>query len=361
VRLLSRFGTPLRRTAAVIVVVLIVEYLVLPQIAGARKSLHLLAEVKPGWLVAGLALELAALVAYAQLTRSVLPRTADACPSLWTLFRIDLSTLAISHVLPGGGAAGASLGFRLLTEQGVRGTDAAFAMATQGIGSALVLNVILWLGLVATIPARGFHPLTGAVAIAGVLLLGLFASMVLGLTRGEERAVSLLRRIAGRLPLLDEHRVVLVVHRLSDRLGELGRDRQLVTRAATWAAVNWLLDMASLWVFLAAFGWRMDVAGLVVAYGFANVLAVLPVTPAGLGVVEGVLAPTLVGFGAPSAVAILGVISWRLVQFWLPIPAGAAAYLSLRVHAAPPAGAKLQDDVAAISDVVAETAARESK
>jgi hypothetical protein len=58
----------------VFVVVLIVEYLVLPQIAGARKSLHLLADVNTGWLAAGLGLELAALIAYAQLTRAVMPK-----------------------------------------------------------------------------------------------------------------------------------------------------------------------------------------------------------------------------------------------------------------------------------------------
>jgi len=344
---LARYWTPLRRGAAVFVVVLIVEYLVLPQIAGARKSLHLLADVNTGWLAAGLGLELAALIAYAQLTRAVMPKESGPL-GLWTVFRIDLSTLALSHVVPGGSAAGASLGYRLMTENGVRGTDAAFTMATQGIGSAVVLNVILWLGVIATIPARGFHPLTGAVAAVGVLLAGLLAALVLGLTRGEQRSADVLRRLTARLPFVKEDRVASVVHRLSRRLSELGRDRALMGRAASWAAVNWLLDMASLWVFVAAFGHRMDVTGLVVAYGFANVLAVIPVTPAGLGVVEGVLAPTLVAFGAPSAVAILGVISWRLVQFWLPIPAGAAAYVSLRVTAPE----KIDGDLAAAKAAV---------
>jgi hypothetical protein len=51
-----------------------------------------------------------------------------------------------------------------------------------------------------------------------------------------------------------------------------------------------------------------------------------------LGIVEGVLVPTLVGFGSPRGIAILGVITYRLVNFWLPIPVGALAYLSLRVE-----------------------------
>jgi uncharacterized protein (TIRG00374 family) len=327
---LSRLATPLRRGAAAFVVVLVVEYLVLPQFVGARKSLSTLSSVNVAYLGVAVGLELAALVAYAQLTRSVLPRTPTT-PGLWTLLRIDLSTLSLSHVLPGGGAAGASLGFRLMTDNGIRGTDAAFTMATQGIGSAVVLNVLLWLGLVATIPARGVTPLTAYAAVAGILLITILALLVLGLTQGEARAIRVVQWVSRRAPFLDEHKTGQVVERLALRLRELGSDRSLLVRASCWAAANWLLDAASLWVFIRAFGHTMDVAGLLVAFGFANVLAVLPITPGGLGIVEGVLTPTLVGFGAPGAVALLAVISWRLVNFWLPIPAGGLAYLSLKL------------------------------
>ena len=61
-------------------------------------------------------------------------------------------------------------------------------------------------------------------------------------------------------------------------------------------------------------------------------LAAIPVTPGGLGIVEGVLVPSLVGFGATRAVAIVAVIGYRLVNFWLPSPVGAGAYLSLRAR-----------------------------
>jgi hypothetical protein len=44
-----------------------------------------------------------------------------------------------------------------------------------------------------------------------------------------------------------------------------------------------------------------------------------------------VLVPSLVGFGATRGAAIVAVIGYRLVNFWLPIPVGAGAYLSLRV------------------------------
>ena len=98
-----------------------------------------------------------------------------------------------------------------------------------------------------------------------------------------------------------------------------------------WAAANWLLDAASLWAFVAAYGHITSPIDLFVAYGVANILAAVPLTPGGLGIVEAVAATTLIGFRVPAGIAWLGVISWRLFNFWLPIPVGAGAYLSLRV------------------------------
>ena len=58
-------------------------------------------------------------------------------------------------------------------------------------------------------------------------------------------------------------------------------------------------------------------------------MAAVPITPGGLGVIEAVLIPTLVAFGAPAAVAAVGVVAYRLVNFWLPIPVGFVAYAIL--------------------------------
>jgi uncharacterized protein (TIRG00374 family) len=163
------------------------------------------------------------------------------------------------------------------------------------------------------------------------VLLGGFAGLVLLLTRGEDRAAAVLRTVARKMPFLDENVVERIVRRLADRVEELASDRNLLLRGVGWATANWVLDMGSLWVFLAAFGHTVNPVSLVVAFGLANVLAAIPLTPGGLGVVEAVLTSTLVGFGTPSGIAILGVISYRLVNFWLPIPVGAGAYVSLQV------------------------------
>jgi uncharacterized protein (TIRG00374 family) len=286
--------------------------------------------VNIGFVMLGVLLEVASLAAYAKLTKAVLPPRASRFSRIW---RIDLSTLAVSHVLPGGTAGGDGLGYRLLTNEGVSGSDAGLALAIQGIGSALVLNAILWMALIVSIPLTGFNPIYATAAIIGALLLAAFAGLVFFLTKGEERAAIVLRNLVIRLPFLKQSAADTadrVVHQIAARIRVMAADRGLLRRAVLWAAANWLLDAASLFVFLAAFGHIENPDGLLVAYGLAYVLAAIPVTPGGLGVVEGVLVPSLVGFGTTRGIAIVAVLGYRLVNFWLPIPVGAGAYLSLR-------------------------------
>ena len=310
-------------------VVLLAEYLVVPELAGARKSLAALRRVNVGFLVAGVVLEAAALLSYAALTRAVLPQGVIR---LGRLVRIDLSSFATSHVVPGGSAPATALSYRLLTESGVEGPDAGFALATQGLGSAVVLNAIFWVVLVISLFIHGYNPLYLVAAGVGVVLIGAFAAIMLLLLEGRERSVEVVRRIADKLPFLDGDRTAALISRVADRMRTLVADRELLRRAVGWAAANWLLDAASLWVFIAAFGRLISPIDLLVAYGLANILAVIPLTPGGLGVIEGVLIPTLSGFGLDKGVATVAVLAYRLVNFWLPIPIGGGCYLSLRLE-----------------------------
>jgi uncharacterized protein (TIRG00374 family) len=317
-----------RATVALVVLFFVLEYLLLPEIASAGRSLDLLSKVNVAWLVTGVLLEVSALVAYAELTHTVLSPKA---PSRFRLLRINMSSLAVTHVVPGGTAPGAAVAFRLLTESGVSGSTSAFGLATEAVGSAVVLNVIFWFVLLISIPLHGYNPLYGFAAIAGVLLMAAFGGTVLLLTRGTGQALDRLHGLVAHIPFVNADRISALIQNIADRLGMLLRDRQLLTRALVWAAANWLLDAASLWVFILAFGRVISPVDLLVAYGLANILAVIPITPSGLGVIEGVLIPTLAGFGIPKAVAILAVLAWRLINFWLPIPIGGASYLSLRL------------------------------
>jgi uncharacterized protein (TIRG00374 family) len=320
---------PLRLAIILLILALIVEYLVIPELVGASKNLDLLGRLNAGWLIAGLVAEAASLLCYALLNRVLLP--PEGRPSLWRLFRIDLSAAAVAHVVPAGTVGSAGLGYQLFTAEGIPGTDVGVMMATKGMGSTVVLNVLLWIALVISIPLSGFQPVYGTVAITGAVALGLIGALVVGVTRGEKLAARVVRGIGRRIPGVGADRLEQIPFRVAESLRELGRNRSMLAQSLAWAALNWLLDATSLWCFLAAFGTFANPVGLFVAYGVANVLGAIPLTPGGLGVINTTTPVLLVGFGLTRSVATLGVLTWRLVNFWLPIPTGAAAYLSLKL------------------------------
>jgi len=98
-----------------------------------------------------------------------------------------------------------------------------------------------------------------------------------------------------------------------------------------WALLNWLFDAASLWVFLQAYGGTLSLDALLVAFGLANVLAVIPILPGGLGIMDGAYLTVLVGFGIPSRLVVPAIATYRSAQYLMPIALGALAYASLRV------------------------------
>lgn len=319
---------PIWQAGRLLLLALVIEYLVVPQLAGPRKLVHLLAEVNPLLLLAGVALEAAALASYAQLTRTLI---RSETLSFSTVVRIQLTTLSVSHCTPGGTATGTALGYRLLTHAGATRSAVGFALGMQGIGSALVLNVILWIALIVSIPVWGFSAVYLIAAIVGAVLMIAASTVLILFTKGEERAAASLEHAARRIPFVDGAALRRTFEQIAERLQSLGNDRPLLVRAIGWAAANWLLDAASLAVFVGAFGKWVNPDGLLVAYGLANVLAAIPITPGGLGVVEATATSLLVGFDTPRGIATLGVIAYRLINFWLPIPVGGLAYLSLQV------------------------------
>ena len=138
-----------------------------------------------------------------------------------------------------------------------------------------------------------------------------------------------MRWIAAKLRF-DGDKATKAVRQVGNRVQDLIKDKQLLRRVISFAALAWVLDAASLWVFLRAFGGTLDPDALFVAFGLANVMSVVPITPGGLGIVEWVYIPTLVGFNMSRAVAVLGVGVYRISQFFMPIVVGGLCYASLR-------------------------------
>jgi uncharacterized protein (TIRG00374 family) len=75
--------------------------------------------------------------------------------------------------------------------------------------------------------------------------------------------------------------------------------------------------------------WR----GLLLAYGAGQLAANLPITPGGLGVVEGSLTIALVAYGGAQASTVAAVLLYRIVSFWASLPVGWVSWAVLVVRA----------------------------
>jgi len=316
------------RLVHLILIAGVAGYFLAPRLHEARASLRTLRNVGSFWLAVALAAELLSLLAFALGTRTLLPADGGQ-PRLWRIVRIDLSTVALSHVVPAGSAAGTALGYRLLSTAGVRPTEAGFAKVSQSLLSGVILQLLLWSALAVSIPLHGSSPaylsatVAGAVVVVAITIVGL---LLVRHTAALQRAVG---RLVGLLPRLSGQAAGRVVGEVAEQLRLLLRSPRRMASASLWVAANWAFDALCLWCCLRAFGYGPAYDTLMVAFGLASMLSSLPVTPSGLGVVEGALVPTLVGLGAPATAAVLGVLAWRLFNFWLPIPLGATAYLTL--------------------------------
>jgi uncharacterized protein (TIRG00374 family) len=89
-----------------------------------------------------------------------------------------------------------------------------------------------------------------------------------------------------------------------------------------WGTTNWLLDCACFAMMFKAIGAPIPWSGLLLAYGAGQLAATLPITPGGLGVVEGSITVALVAFGGSEASTAYAVLLYRLISFWFILVLG---------------------------------------
>lgn len=318
-------------TAQLLALVLVTWFLVVPQLHGSMHSLPLLFHAGSSWILVALVAELASLVFYTLLTRAMLPPATR--PPLQRLMRIDLSAIALGHCLPDGGAAGTALSWRLLIAEGVPSSEAAFAKVAQGLGSAIVLQALLLVSYAVGITMSGFSQWELVPAVASVIILALAVLILIGVRRVgfRHRVGRMVRRIPWCGMRLAQLFAGIYRRHLVEQLRVVVSDRRALLLAVSWAGANWAFDVLALWASFRAYGLSVGLEALAVVFGMQALAAWLPITPSGLGISEALIIPALIAFGAHRSAAVLGILTWRMLAYWLPIPIGAVAFGSLRV------------------------------
>lgn len=303
-------------------------YVLLPSLTRTMAAWPRLLHLKPVWLAGSLLAETASFACAFGLQRLVL-RT----DKWFAVVAAGLSGNAVTNVLPGGDAAGAAVQFRMLATAGINADNAAGGMTAAsllGIGGLLALPLF-------TLPAiLGGAPVSPGLvhtALLGLLGFGLFVAggVVVMVT---DRPLALVGRVAERLwnHLPGRHTRLSGLDRrlLDERDGiraTLGRDW---LRAVLLTTGRLGFDYACLLFALRATGSHPRPSLVLLAYAAAGIVALVPITPGGLGIVEASLSGLLILAGVPGGTAFVATLAYRLASYWLPLVAGSLAYILFR-------------------------------
>jgi uncharacterized membrane protein YbhN (UPF0104 family) len=309
-------------------------YFVLPKLAGVGTTLHHLENGDGWWIAIGVVLELASFAGYVVLFRAVFVGRGAHPPGPigWReSYQITMAGLAATRLFATAGAGGIALTAWALRRSGMEARLVACRMVAFIVllyavyaGSVLLDGIGLGTGL---FPGGGSFALTIVPAIVAAILIAVVGAMAL-LPDDIERRLQSWASGSGRLarwvalgvtaPALAASGVRTAIELIRSRdPGLLG--------AVAW----WGFDISVLWAMFHAFGSPPPFTVIWMAY-FVGMLGNLLPLPGGLGGVEGGMIGAFAAFGVDFNLAVLAVLSYRGISFWLPTIPGAVAYFQLR-------------------------------
>jgi uncharacterized membrane protein YbhN (UPF0104 family) len=229
---------------------------------------------------------------------------------------VQLAGSFVTLVTPAA-VGGAALNLRYLQRRKI---PAPLAAASVGVSQvvAFVLHILLlvvFATLAGTTSARSYAPPKSAYFV----LAGLAAV-----------ALAVLAIPAGRR--LARARVAPALGQVLPRLVEVAQQPRKLAEGIGGALLLTAAYIACLDACVRAFGGSVAIASVAVVYLAGSSLGSIVPTPGGLGAVEAVLTAGLTTAGMHGAAAASAVLLFRLLTFWLPVPAGWAAlnYLERR-------------------------------
>ena len=308
-------------------------YFVLPKISGPdglEKTWHRIENADPWWVVVGVLFEILSFAGYIALFRAVFIRGYERIG--WQeSYQITMSGLAASRLFAAGGAGGIALTAWALRRSGMRPRVVACRMVAFMVILYLVYALALLLNGLALgaglFPGGGSFAITVVPAVIAALLL-VIAAAVAFLPSDVERRLHQWAQGSGRVARWIARAVSVPATGASGVRTAIDlvrtRDPYLLGAPAWWG-----FDIAVLWASFHAFGQPPPFSVIVMAY-FVGMFGNLLPLPGGVGGVDGGMIAAFAAFNVPLNLAVVAVLLYRAIAFWLPTIPGAVAYIQLR-------------------------------
>lgn len=312
-------------------------YLLVPRFLGDREMVAILSS-HTNYLVMPLCLvvETISMLSICYLYYQVL-RIGGETLSFGRTAKIYMSAYAFGHIVPGANAGTFYLNYRELRSEGISRSSVIKTLAVSNIAYSASLLLLLVAGILLSL-MTGRLPFTlnvSAIVIGGGSILFVLLCIFLYrrpalLVRMSAALMRLVRRM-GFAREIDFDAIPGQVEETRSYISSIVHSRGNLAHTAVPAVSFWLFDLICLYIVFLGIGHPINPGILMVCYIFADLLASIPTTPAGLGVFEVTLGASLYAFGVPKEALAIGILGFRFFSFWLPIPAGGICYLLLRM------------------------------
>ncbi len=304
--------------------------IVLWVLAGHRSELQGLGDVfanlRWGWLLPCVLLEIGSLCAFAGMQRRLL--SAGGLRAPWTpLIGTTVAAQAITNSVPAGPAVAYVYDFRWFRRFGADDTLAAWSLVGTGVAAAVSLALLAAAGAALAAGEGATLDLIGV--IIGILIVTVAIGALFVYERPLLAVVSGGVRLSRRLTGRPRGEMTAEIQRVLDRVMLVRLGWRGVGAVVGWGLVNWVLDCACFALSFLAIGSGIPLKGLLLAYGAGQLAANLPITPGGLGAVEGSITIALVAFGGARTATVDAVLIYRLISFWLVLVVGWVAWAIL--------------------------------
>jgi hypothetical protein len=296
------------------------------ELVGATNELN---RLNVGWLLIAIVSEVISFVAFSRMQGRLL-RAGGVRMRSGRLLGLTAAASAIASSIPAGPAVASVYAFRQYRRAGADESIAGWALLATLLCSALGLALVAAAGVLLAEQESAALDLIGvslSVLAAALLAVAVFSQRRLVLAV-VVRVIKMSKRLTG-YPRGDADRHVANV---SAHLGQVHLTWRDFAPALVWSLGNWGFDCGCLAFAYVAVGAGVPWRGLLLAYGAGQLASNLPITPGGLGVVEGSLTVALVAYGGVQISTVAAVILYRIISFWGFLPVGWFAWGVLAVR-----------------------------
>lgn len=272
------------------------------------------------WIPVAVAAEGLSYVSFTAMEYQLLTTRAGVEPPPISLFEMTLGSQALTNSLPAGNAVAAVYGFRWFRRFGADDTLAVWALVGTLIASMVGLSLVATAGLALATDEGASLDLIPV--IIGVLVVAIALGTLFVYERPLLAALDWTLRTSRSILRRPGDDTIERVDRIVKRITSVKLSWPRIITIVAWGTANWLFDCACFAFAFLAIGSSIPWKGLLLAYGAGQLAAALPITPGGLGAVEGSITIALVAFGGAQVATVDAVLLYRLISFWMVLVIG---------------------------------------